>query len=430
MEDGMSNSGEIMVKTDESKVVKLRIDGADSTVNTIENSTKGERVSLVCPFPALEVDIPVSLGEDRQGTLQRIAVEEDKETGLPRLKLSISTEKGSSEIALPSQKEEFQAQEFEEVDGNDGLSDEFYDDAYSGLDSSLTFQDSEPAWIDCSNLPSPDEFSEHMRSRNRFKIAKRAAWLTVLAVLVCGGYVAERVGLIDVNTVRSQIAGFSIDDMVLGEQEDLAAKQDEVKVATHITTENSIPAPVANVAPIEAVAPIEVVAPVEDPEPAADKPTDIVEAKDATNPIIVTTSLEQEDNGIDAVDEAPTPLPEQEDVQEDPKATTPQEANILLPTRWPVEYATAYRVRDPAGIVVDVPGGLVKREGHLNYRNQTPIVRSAKAIQRETGARFIVFVHGDELPRFVTTPAANGVTLRIYYTKDEAEASDQIASLD
>ena len=85
-----------MVKTDESKVVKLRIDGADSTVNTIENSTKGERVSLVCPFPALEVDIPVSLGEDRQGTLQRIAVEEDKETGLPRLKLSIFTEKGSS----------------------------------------------------------------------------------------------------------------------------------------------------------------------------------------------------------------------------------------------------------------------------------------------------------------------------------------------
>jgi hypothetical protein len=58
------------------------------------------------------------------------------------------------------------------------------------------------------------------------------------------------------------------------------------------------------------------------------------------------------------------------------------------------------------------------------------MVRSAKAIQRETGARFIVFVHGDELPRFVTTPATNGVTLRIYYTKDGAEASDQIASLD
>ncbi len=429
----MTNSGEIMVKTNEHKVVKLRIDGADATVNTIENSTTGERVSLVCPFPALEVDIPVSLGEDRQGTLQRIAVEEDKETGLPRLRLSISTENGSSEIALASQNEKFHPQEFEEVDDNDNLSGESCDEAYTGLDDSLTFQDSEPAWIDCSNLPSPDEFSDHMRSRNRYKIAKRAAWLTVLAVLVCGGYVAERVGLIDVNTVRSQIAGFSIDDMVLGEQQDLAAKQEEVKVATQIIPENTIPAPGEDLPPSEDIVPSA------DLAPATDKPADTViaaqekvldENKEATNPNIITTSLAQEDKLIDAINDVPAQPPEQKKVHENLAAATPQEANILLPTRWPVEYATAYRVRDPAGIVVDVPGGLVKREGHLNYRNQTTMVRSAKAIQRETGARFIVFVHGDELPRFVTTPTTNGVTLRIYYTKDEAEASDQVAALD
>ncbi len=65
-----------------------------------------------------------------------------------------------------------------------------------------------------------------------------------------------------------------------------------------------------------------------------------------------------------------------------------------------------------------------------NYRNQTSMIRSAKAIQRETGARFIIFVHGDELPRFITTPQSNGVSLRMYYSKDEAAASDQIATLE
>jgi hypothetical protein len=243
----------------------------------------------------------------------------------------------------------------------------------------------------------------------------------VLAVLVCGGYVAERVGLVDVNTVRSHIAGFSIDDMVLGKQEAETSKQDEVKVATKINTEDFIPTPEENIKPIK------------DSAPEIDQATqeNALDANnEATNPIIVTTSLEQEDNSPDPINEAPMQAQVQESAEASPDTTTPIEANILLPTRWPVEYATAYRVRDPAGVVVDVPGGLVKREGALNYRNQTPLVRSAKAIQRETGARFIIFVHGDELPRFITTPQSNGVSLRLFYTKDEGLASDQIASLD
>jgi hypothetical protein len=411
----MSKSEEIMIKNEESRVVKLRIDGADMTVNTIENSTKEGRISLVCPFPALEVDIPVSLGEDRQGRLQRIGVEEDKETGLPRLKLLISEEDAPSDSEVPNQNEEFQ-----EVDQRDIISSEFCDDAYVGLDSALTFQDTEPAWIDCSNLPSPDEFSDQMRSRNRYKIAKRAAWLTVLAVLVCGGYVAERIGLIDVNTVRSHIAGFSIDDMVLGKEEAESSKQEDVKIAATINTENFIPAQEEPLKPTEDS--------VTEIEKAAQE--NALDANDeATNPIIVTTSLEQENKPTANLDQV---LAETEEQDKAPTHSTApaKEVNVLLPTRWPVEYATAYRVRDPAGVVVDVPGGLVRREGALNYRNQTSMIRSAKAIQRETGARFIVFVHGEELPRFITTPTSNGVSLRLYYTKDEAAASDQIASLE
>ncbi len=424
MENGMSKSEEIMVKNLETKVVKLRIDGSKATVNTIENSAGEGRISLVCPFPALEVDIPVSLGENRQGTLQRIGVEEDHETGLPRLKLLISAEgiPSSPDVQDPHE-------ECEEVEQGDIISSEFCDEAYVGLGDAQSFQDSEPAWIDCSNLPSPDEFSEQMRSRKRYKVAKRAAWLTVLAILVCGGYVAERIGIVDVNTIRSQIAGFSIDDIVLGKQEADTSRQEEVQVAAKNHTENLIPTPVENIKPIEDSAPEiaapEIATPQEQPQEKA-----LESNPEATNPVIVTTSLEQEGETAEPESDAPVQAVKQQSGQ--PVSATPNatEATVLLPTRWPVEYATAYRVRDPAGVVVDVPGGLVKREGMLNYRNQTSLIRSAKSIQRETGARFIIFVRGDKLPRFITTPQSNGVSLRLYYNKDGAAASDQIASLE
>lgn len=277
----MSKTEQMTTKTVESKVVKLKIAGAEATVNTIENASHGDRISLVCPFPALEVDIPVSLGEDRHGTLQRIAVEEDKETGLPRLKLSISSEPRPAEAEISDGPTEFSA-----VEDDDIISSELCDNPYEGLDSALDFQDSEPAWIDCSNLPSPDEFSDHMRSRNRFKVAKRAAWLTVLAVLVCGGYVAERVGLVDVNTVRSHIAGFSIDDLVLGDQQDATADQENTQIAA-----TPMPAKAE-----QGVVPAEVMSAAAPAVETRTQEKNMDEAEEAADPKIAATSAQAEDN--------------------------------------------------------------------------------------------------------------------------------------
>jgi hypothetical protein len=84
-------------------------------------------------------------------------------------------------------------------------------------------------------------------------------------------------------------------------------------------------------------------------------------------------------------------------------------------------------VREPNGVVVDVPGGLVKREGWLEMAGQYPMVRSIKAVQRETGARFIVYTQGEELPRFVTEPQKTGVKLRLIWS--ETEDAEQLAAL-
>jgi hypothetical protein len=113
----------------------------------------------------------------------------------------------------------------------------------------------------------------------------------------------------------------------------------------------------------------------------------------------------------------------------DEVANTPDDITILLPTRWRAEYANSYRLRNPNGVVVDVPGGLVRREGWLETGNGHPMIRSVKAVQRETGARFIVFVHG-ELPRFLTAAKPGGIALRLFRESgDGAGAAEQVAML-
>ena len=101
----------------------------------------------------------------------------------------------------------------------------------------------------------------------------------------------------------------------------------------------------------------------------------------------------------------------------------------MLPTRWPVEYASGYRIRDPNGVVIDVPGGLVKKEGFLEAAKDHAMIRSIKSIQRETGARFIVYVRG-ELPRFMTSPKGTGVALRLYDLAGENLSSQEVAMAD
>ena len=111
------------------------------------------------------------------------------------------------------------------------------------------------------------------------------------------------------------------------------------------------------------------------------------------------------------------------------EATSESDVTVVLPTRWHAQYANAYRLRNPNGVVVDVPGGLVRKEGWIDVGRDHPMIRSVKAVQRETGARFVIFVNGD-LPRFMTAPKTGGVSLRLYKEDDPSAATERVALLD
>ena len=64
------------------KVMRLKVMGSSSIVNTIKDQQTARGLTLVCPFPTLEVDIPIEFGdksdpEMQSGTIHRIGVEDD-----------------------------------------------------------------------------------------------------------------------------------------------------------------------------------------------------------------------------------------------------------------------------------------------------------------------------------------------------------------
>jgi hypothetical protein len=452
-EDGMSDSEEIMKDLDSREVVRLKIDGASSTVNTLGDHKTARGVSLVCPFPALEVDVPVSFGspeskEMKQGFIHRIGVEDDPKTGLPRLRLSIRTrntrstvvaempqallDEASRRTELPdshaatsldiASSDEIMPLIADEDSGEiDPLLDELLGEEDSWSDISSIDCDDDPAWVDCSDLPLPEEFMERTKTRRRYRLARHAAWAGVLALVMAGGFMLDRAKVIDLNTIRAAVSSFSFDSMKIDSRGMIIGDKvlEETALAKTDTHAQLIPEiPMAE--PVREAIPQEI-------EQMDFSQEDITAATGSQ--IIPVTAIEEE-----LETDAPPPPPEHVELADAPEmkavaSLDPNEVTLTLPTRWPVEYATGYRVRNPNGIVVDVPGGLVKREGWLeSVAKDHPMVRSIKAVQRENGARYIVFVNGD-LPRFMTKSKTGGVALRLYYT-DGVEVPTQIAALD
>ncbi|MDD5307556.1 MAG: hypothetical protein PHU25_09585 [Deltaproteobacteria bacterium] len=387
-------------------VVKLKIDGITSAVNTIRDQQTARGLSLVCPFPALEVDVPICFGgptdgEMRKGTIHRIGVEDDPRTGLPRLRLSIRTPGSRATILQPPP--ESLLDEAKRVsaapDGRAATDPSLEVGEAVGVDVTEAStpktrpfdilaekKGSDPAWVDCAELPLPSQMmSAKARTRRRKKAAGAAAWLAVMMLAAGGVYVMKRAGLVDLGAVREAVAGFRME-----------------------TSAPPAPGPVA-----AKVEPAPVPEPVMEPEVASMVPE--VEPTPTPTP---TPTPEVASTPEPAAEAAPlTPVSGLEDV------------TITLPTRLPVEFVSAYRMRDPNGVVVDVPGGLVKREGWLDIGTGYPMIRSIKVVQRETGARFIVYVLG-ELPRYMTQPKPGGVSLRLVRGVDgEPAESDQIALL-
>ncbi len=435
----MNDLKETTKNPDSWDVVRLEVQGASSTVNTFREQQTARGVSLVCPFPALEVDIPVSFAGKReedmhQGAIHRIGVEDDPETGLPRLRLSIRMPDNRSTAVSPTPVDlidesdnlaDSLESEVEDKSETDIKKSDIYATVNPSSDIISHINDSDPAWTDCSEVPSPDEFMELARTRRRYKLAGKAAFLAVFVMIALGGFLFERAGLIDVRKIRSFVAGFSMESFIhSGEKERIASSDKPNIVASDTLEQLSQPKEESHSQPLDEVN--------DDAHPSQSGSlgehimAKQNEAFSETKADITPVSAKTEEK-VTIPDMVPNEIPTQ---QEDSKKSdvSLNEATLVLPTRWPVEYSTSYRIRNPNGVVVDVPGGLVKREGWLEYVTDHPMIRSIKAIQRETGARFVVYVHG-ELPRFMTSPKANGVSLRLYHLNNDAVESDQVAML-
>ena len=454
----MSHSQSNEIKRPEN-VVRLHIDGVKTAVNTLRDQETARGLSLICPFPALEVDIPVRFGEKSQlstGAIHRIGVEDDPQTGLPRLRLSIRTRETrptvvakTSESLLRSVQRKASAEATGEVsvpaapkpsgmrpaDGSwaDFLTEistpeERGDESYSMHGASDRDED-EPKWASGAEVPLPEELAGRLITRRRYRMVRHVAGAFVLGMLAASLYLFDRAGVVSFSNIKDRIVA-----AVFGESEETSAESSalvSVDPAPEVTPEQV--SGVSEEAPSLASA---------TPQPAAlnekalsaapmdaaytPGPNPLTEALDIAPAAAAAKTPETEIENAGAA-EPETSVAENMPGAEEEAASAEGDVTLLLPTRWPVEYATAYRVREPNGVVVDVPGGLVKREGWLEDGKANPMVRSIKSIQRESGARFIVYVNG-ELPRFITTPKTNGVSLRLYLEGDDMKTA-AVASL-
>ena len=206
----MSTENEMEMPSKETKVVKLHVEGARLPVNTLAEKKTGQTISLVCPFPSLEVDVPVNFGatEDgglKKGTIHRIGVEDDPTTGLPRLRLSIRSE------------EDFQTFSGMEMSAGPSLiaqesaAELFTDDVVdtSTYIASFPEEEEEPAWASYSDdLPTPEEIIERAQTRRRYRLSSAVAWCVVCMMLGAGGYMVYRTKMINPDRIRDTLAAF------------------------------------------------------------------------------------------------------------------------------------------------------------------------------------------------------------------------------
>ena len=430
-------------------VIRLRVQGSDTTVNTLCDHQLAKGVSLVCPFPALEVDVPVEFGESDtsmfHGIIHRIGVEDDPETGLPRLRLSIRAEdlgrenhqEAGGDQAQSSQKEVLSinsvlpAKESEQLsqpeaslsldpktDDESNQTTETIDDFFNE-DSIAAEEDKH--WVDWEEMPLPEEIAARARAKRKHRLALHATWIGILSVLVATGFILNRAGIIQMNKVTECIAGLSFGRSFNGSAQ--ATTSDTLKKHTAVQFASAKEEPAAQVEQKEKAV-------VKDKEAPEDSPARVqltssdgnAVAKEPTPGPEIEGNEEQASNSESENETEKEGSTNEEDVSAD-------EVVLSLPTKWPVEYTTGYRVRNPNGVVIDVPGGLVRREGWLETGWHHPMVRSVKAVQRESGARFIIYVNG-KLPRFMTTPKPGGIALRLYRNENDVKKTDEIASLD
>lgn len=473
-------------------IVKLQINGAPRVVNTIEDNKTDKGVSLVCPFPSLEVNIPIRFtganGEECEGCIRRIGVEDDPETGLPKLRLSVLKGNGEQETVMTAPSNTLLAKVSEQVEVPKSLLESFEEDgvdidvdlasrtditvdmamrarttsdslespvfaesddsefdddhtttttmnglfddlpdtntaellSLEDIDSAVGHRthDRDPEWACYADMPIPGGMKERAQTRRRRRAIAVAAWMMVAGIAAGGVFVLGKAGVVDVSNMKSYVSAFKEEPVA---EVDSLAQLSEDETMGAAETEN-----VASLADRPDIVQASAVA----SRPAAEVTGESLSQASAVDE---NPSVNGSDGAEQTAEEAVSEMDdiESESAEDSGETEDSLTTEVVLPTRWPAEFATAYRLQNPNGVVVDVPGGLVKREGWLTMKEGDKIIRSIKAVQRENGARFIVYVKGN-LPKFRTSPRSGGIRLSLYYEGDGNSSSEtqQVAMLD
>jgi len=310
------------------------------------------------------------------------------------------------------------------LSAKDSVEVEFTDDFANVSD----FDD--PGWANCSELPLPSQMETKSVTRRKRLAVAVAAWMMVLGIATGGVFVLNKSKVISISNIKTTVSQFiATGELSFVQNESLAAQVagNGDKLIADNTFNNEL-APVIEAAPVVEAAPvIKTSAPTQGTAKIestnAEISPNISQLADAQLADAQLAGQLKKAELVSATAQADPTQALSDKSQDLPIEKNNNETTLILPTRWPAEYANANRLRDPNGVVVDIPGGLVKKEGWLEL-SEHPMIRSVKAVQRENGARFVIYING-ALPRFMTAPKTGGIAIRLYRGDTELTGQTQ-----
>ena len=410
------------------EVVRLSLGQGQPSLNVLSAGREGETLSLVCPFPVLPLDVPVSVtlpgdgGRSMSGVLRRVGVELAEETGLPRFKLQLTlveqppeaataTEPGisveldelgdepwaSGEAApagahedgpVATEIDEFNWPSSEELLAAEQEQDDAWDDGPDEAGEVALGLDDDPPWAS-SGFESPAIPDEPVPRRRGSRAVRAAVLIGLLVSVAAVAWV-----------MRQQIEGLVRPYLENGVS--LAGLGLEA------------PAAAAAARPVGPVVP-----PAIEPPEGAALEQDAAEVADDEEPVLEPFGGAALAPGPEGLDEQAEPDgDDRPEVATGGDGTSPavqdtgERLRVTLPTQWPVSEARSYRIHDPTGIVVDVPGGTEAQAARWIDTSHDR-VRSVRVLEREGGVRFIIYLNDEAVPRYRVGYSRSGVTVDI-----------------
>jgi hypothetical protein len=450
----------------EREVVKLCLGQGQPALNVLPVGLDGETLTLVCPFPVLPLEVPVNVtlpGEEDAGpvpaVIRRIGVELAGDSEIPRFKLHLALDPRSHDAsddgpivvhdesshaghdlgALEADvtdriggdpvRDEDKAPDAESASSpaveteDDDVSVEWHqkiewpglhemetleraqgpDELSSADDASPDFDD--PPWaISEFDPPHAEEIPEPRQSRWTVRLG---VTLALLASVFAVGYVTRQpLASLLAPLIGQELAYTSLG---LSQPGHAVPRLEELEITT---------APAVAATPAAPLVEEAASAPQDDSAADPAEPVDLAPAAPAEETAEESVATEDDAAAEDAAEPADGPVAPAEEAAaastgSDPTVEQSEDTlRIVLPTQWPVTSATSYRLHDPTGIVIDVPGAMAaERARWIDTSNER--VRSVRVLEREDGVRFIIYLNDEVVPRYRVGYSRLGVLVDI-----------------